>query len=148
MLAFTFLAVLAAVPAADNPSQAEEAKAKLEALKKRLPAVVNAWAKQNEFEFWTHGEEGAGCSSPVLKRTRATSATEAKITIHFLPRVGGKLFSGVDGKLVDDPKHVMVVFLKFYDGLWTTVRFEWTVDASHNACAHYLLDAIDEAAEK
>jgi hypothetical protein len=141
MHAFTFLAVLAALPAADKaPSQAKEAKAKLEALKKRLPAVVNAWAKEYELMFLVRVEEGYIFSVPVLKRTRATSETEAKVTIHFLRRV--------DEKLVGDPKGILTIFLKYYDGLWTALRFEWTFDAGYNSAAHFLLDAIDEAAEK
>jgi hypothetical protein len=54
-------------------------------------------------------------------------------------------------ELPRDPDHLLIVFLKFHDGLWTTSRFEWSdpeIGGSRGRTTYFLLDAIDEAAEK
>jgi hypothetical protein len=52
--------------------------------------------------------------------------------------------------LQDSPEHSLTVYLTYYDGLWTASRFQWStrVLSVWNHAAHFLLDAIDEAAEQ
>jgi hypothetical protein len=113
-----------------------QAKEKLEALKKQLPTVLKAWSKSHP---------PAKDYLPALRRVRATGNATAKIVI-------GLHYEGEGGQF-DDPTFLLTVFLKYHDGLWTTVRFEWSRSPGPGSdpCtepAHFLLDAIDQAAEK
>jgi hypothetical protein len=78
----------------------------------------------------------------VVRRVRSTADDEAKVVI------------GVSNEWSEkrgpNPQHLLTVYLKYHDGLWTAVRFSWScaTDNSWNEATHFLMDAIDEAAEK
>src|SRR5262245_45193938 len=80
----------APAPAAAGPVGA---KARLEALRKRLPGLVQAWDKQFPVGF-------------EFRLARLTGPAEAKLS--FRSRDQGYFFS---------------VWLRYYDGRWTTDRF-------------------------
>jgi hypothetical protein len=112
-------------PAAGGPT--DDSRAKLESLRKRLPGVVAAWAR----ERWHKGD-------PVqLRLVRRVGPDEVKVTL----RCG------------DDPKtdQLLTIYLRYHDGLWTTTRFEstWEGRSSFNdRAARFLMLAIDESASK
>ena len=121
------LALVAPAPAerASDPDLA--ARKGLESLRKRLPGVVAAWAK----ERWYKGD-------PVrLRLVRRVGPAEAKLTL----RMG------------DDPKtdELLTIYLRYHDGLWTTTRFEstWEGRSSFNdRAARFLMLGIDESGSK
>jgi hypothetical protein len=107
------------------------AKAKLEELKSRLPAVLKRWAKEDQ-------------SLPVpytleLRVCRRTAPDQAKLSILCNPE--GKAARQMQGEVVN-------AFLSYHDGSWTTTRFEasgaWG-DPRFNRSAFSLMLAVDEA---
>jgi hypothetical protein len=134
------LVVLLVVPhanAAPAPEPGRKANEKLEALKKRLPDVLKTWVKERTVGYpFTY--------APTLRRVRLIRAAEAKVVVH-LNRVDD------DGKVRERPDYMLTAYLSYYNGLWTIVRFE-SSDPSFSrissGAVHFLMDAIDEAAEK
>ncbi len=131
------LALLVVVPSLDAVPAAAPArlpKQKLEALKKKLPGVLEAWLKNRRpYTF-----------AAVLRRVRVLGASEAKVVIHVHD------FDG-NGKVEELPALILTVYLSYYDGLWTATRFQWSepdISSGMTKAAHFLMDAIDEAAEK
>jgi hypothetical protein len=100
------LALLLALPhlnAAPAPEPGRGAKEKLEALKKRLPDVVAAWAR----ERWDDSRK------VEVRMVRLLGPARAKVVIVSL---------GVDPqgrrRPVDDTAYT--ILLDFYDGVWST----------------------------
>jgi hypothetical protein len=125
--------------ATDPQSRAKE---KLEALKKRLPAVLRAWFKDN-FPF----EAGAPFkkkASVALRRARLLGDAKAKPTIHFSAEH--------EGERAKCPYCLVTVLLTYYDGLWTARQYQWGGGSStpeqSQVAGQFLLEAIDEAAER
>jgi hypothetical protein len=122
-----------------SPSQkpappAREAPETLAALTKKLPAVLETWEKQRYAE---------PDMTPALRRVRATSDTAAKVVVLLTCRFGAWRLPERDC--------LLVVHLKYYGRVWTTTRFEWsreTDEPTRREAGQFLMDAIDEAAEK
>jgi len=140
LLCLVALLVVPYVDAAPAPAPGLKAKEKLRALKKRLPAVLERWVKERKVGHpFTY--------TPVLRRVRAIGVAEAKVVVHLHLRDD-------HGKVSDSAEYMLTVYLTYYDGLWTAVRFQWSYPDIHKIndnwtdAAHFLMDAIDEAAEK
>jgi hypothetical protein len=142
------------------PAQTEEqlAKAKLETLKKKLPETLTDGV--NKSERWSMKYEA------TVQSLRLIGPTEAKLTVRLEASSRDQ-----NGTLEKAPAsdEVLVIYLTFYDGAWTTRRFEgtWneldTVFAAggpggrgavnprgnrNNRAAKFLLAAIDDLTEK
>ena len=136
LTAVALFAATNAAAAAPDPL----AKAKLEALKKRLPAILTTWA-QDRYLRMVLGKDYA----PVLRRVRTTADAEAKVTIHFCDKP--------QEQRTPTPDYLLTVSHRYHDGLWTAVRFQWSYAPERGGpplqeAGHFLLDAIDEAAEQ
>jgi hypothetical protein len=121
-----------AAPAPDMDRPAREA---FEALKKRLPTVVAAWTKD------TFGERVNEYAYEV-KSARRIGPAEAKLTLTLTYTPGGRR---------PRVEHVLVIFLRYYDGSWTTTRYEPRLTMNNPAGARdilLLMLAIDESKEK
>jgi hypothetical protein len=121
--------------AALAPDMDRPAREAFEALKKRLPAVVAAWNKE------TFGEEATKYAYEV-KSARRIGPAEAKITLTLTFAPGGR---------PPRVEYVLVIFLRYYDGSWTTTRYEPRLpmnDAAGARDIHLLMLAIDESKEK
>jgi hypothetical protein len=121
-----------AAPAPDMDRPAREA---FEALKKRLPTAVAAWTKE------TFGERTTEYACEV-RSARRIGPAEAKLTLTVTYAPGGKR------PRVD---HLHVIFLRYYDGSWTTTRYEPRLAMNNPAGARdilLLMLAIDESKEK
>jgi hypothetical protein len=130
------LALLFATSCADAAPAPETAQRTLQALKKRLPGVLKKWAKSRIYSG------GPFSVRTVLRRLRATGPAEAKVTVG--------IYLDTEKEKAAEPDYLLTVFLKYHAGLWTAVRFEWssTANKAWLKAAHFLLDAIDEAAAK
>jgi hypothetical protein len=135
------LLVVPYVDAAPAPDRDRLPKQKLEALKKRLPDLVNDWLQMKEYDHWL--PRNINCK-PELRVLRRVGPDRAKMVI---------LFAAFDGK--GAPVHgydmLLTVFLSYQDSCWTTKRYETAMRykeiAGHQTFA-FLMLAIDEAAEK
>jgi hypothetical protein len=138
------LAVLFAVPfvdAAPAPTPGQKAKVKLEALKKRLPDLVDDWLKKRPNDGWLTRDFTC---KPEIRLVRQVGSDRAKVVI---------LFSMVDGQGTPFPSQnlVLTVFLSFYDGSWTIERSEVAGRLNGKGVRPtfaFLMMAIDKAAEK
>ena len=116
-----------------------ESKRKLEALKKRLPVVVETGLKDLFPPGYTHVVR--------VQRVRALAETEAKVVIHIYFRDDGTKV------LLEIPQRWAVLRLHFYDGRWTCDRIEWDSEREDlipdaKEAGHSLMEAIDEETEK
>ncbi len=106
---------------------ADDALVKFEALKKRLPELTAPWCKSE----WV--------TAPQVQFARLISPTEAKIILEAKD-------------MYMDGKHVYVIFLQYYDGKWTTTRWEGWVSRDVQPLAGKnllpLTRAIDESEGK
>jgi hypothetical protein len=112
------------------------AREAFEALKKRLPTVVAAWTKE------TFGERTTEYACEV-RSARRIGPTEAKLTLTVTCAPGGKRPARV--------AFVLVIFLRYYDGSWTTTRYEPRLTTNGLEGARdvlLLMLAIDESKEK
>jgi hypothetical protein len=140
------LALLVVVPSLDAvpaPDPGRLPKQKLEALKKKLPALLADWAKERKNVRWLPNAEWT--CSPELRVLRRVGTDRAKAVIFF---------AAFDQKGVREPllDVLLTVFLTYYDDCWTTDRFE-SADRRANALVSrstfaFLMADIDEAAEK
>jgi hypothetical protein len=101
---------------------------KLEELKKQLPGILE------DRKLWELLRNEPKRKNPEVRLTRQVGPEEAKVRFLF-------------------GSHYVVIYLRFYDGRWTTTRFEgsWPNDAHHhflNVIAHRLMELIDQATEK
>ena len=79
-----------------------------------------------------------------LRRARLVAGAEAKLTFFLRRKYGGAPTA---------PEHVLTVFLKYHDGLWTATSYECSNPTMARggiweSWVRFLLDDIDEAAEK
>jgi hypothetical protein len=132
LVGFALLMALPNAGAVPAPASGREAKQKLEALKKRLPDIVAAWAK----EQWSEEIE--------VRVVRLVGPTQAKVSL---------LSAYKDGEGRRRPRRdvVFTIFLDYYDGAWTTTRYEalWVgTKDDRDRALQLLMLAIDEATEK
>jgi hypothetical protein len=118
-----------------DPGQLEdEAKAKLETLKKRFPGIVAAWHEE-------HGEKDYKAKVAVFRRT---GPTEAKATIRME-------YTGPWNDRCPWCDNFVSIYLRYCDGAWTTTNFTatWNLQPEYrNRTVHFLLLAIDELGDK
>jgi hypothetical protein len=137
------LVILAVIPCVDAaPAPTSKAKEKLDALKKRLPAVVGDWLNKEGKQYliadqWT--------CKPELRVVRQIGPDRAKAVILFE-------VSNPGGVRALHHDILLTVFLAYHDGYWTTERFETARRGDSTATRipvfAFLMLAIDEAAEK
>ena len=99
-----------------------------EALKKKLPGLVEGWSR----EHWYAGKV------VEVKVARRIGPAEAKVT--FLGHTSD----------AGDPEPFSV-YLHFYDGAWTTTRLDagWSsTNDSNTRAVHFLMLAIDQLGGK
>jgi hypothetical protein len=123
---------------APAPSEEQTAKAKLEALEKKLPdfLVENI----DKSERWIFRYKSS------VRFLRPTGPASAKLAVR-LERIEE------DGVKSSRFEEALVIHLTYHDGLWTTQRFEgtWTDDPEYknnNRGAKFLMVALDELAAK
>jgi hypothetical protein len=140
LLCLSVLFLVPHVDAAPAPEPGLKAKEKLETLKKKLPALVGDWLKENENIRWFSYQR---TYSPKLRVMRRVGPDRAKAVILF------EAFdkNGARARYYDA---LLTVFLTYQDGCWTTERFEEVIHISNEKrpTFAYLMLAIDEAAEK
>ena len=120
---------------APEPDPDRQAREKFEALKKKLPDLVAGWAKNSGHWYRDDPME--------VKLARRTGPAEAKVTI-----VSHSFSMGQPNPNNDQ---LITIYLHYYDGAWTTTRFEASWPSSNgynNSGAHFLMLAIDELGEK
>lgn len=105
LLAMAFTAL--ASPAAPAPDPSHQAREKFEGLKKKLPAVVNRWIKDNY-------EKQSETIEAQLALFRRIAPAEAKLTLRFKAILHGKHAPEFD--------FLVTIYLRYYDGKWTTTR--------------------------
>jgi hypothetical protein len=120
------------------PETERDAREKLEALKKRLPKLIETFrAKAGTEDSYTP-------DVPVFRRL---GPTEAKLTIAFRFRYSNT------GQADPDYDELLTIFLRFYDGAWITTGMQaswppvgngWA--AHPTRVAHYLMQDIDKVA--
>ena len=138
------LTVLLVVPHADAvpaPDPGRLPKQRLDALKKRLPALVDDWSKKRENIGWLPNQ---GACKAELRVMRQVGPDRAKVVI---------LFEAFDrtGERAVNYDVLLTVFLSYHDGFWTTERFEALNHVNGEALRTifaFLMLVIDEAAEK
>jgi hypothetical protein len=141
-------AALSAVPpawAAPAPEPGGGARRKLEGLKKRLPAIVAAWAKERWYDS----------AAVEVKSVHLLGPAEAKV--NFLSRdVGGRaggparMRGGGRGVRLrnTDGDEVFTIYLRYYDGQWTASRLEASWDPTghwNSKAVRFLMVDIDSA---
>lgn len=138
VLALLLLASTAS--AAPAPDLGREPKAKLEALKKRLPAILKQWMEDRGSVLSVADDTYA----PEVRLLRCISPSQAK---------AGILFAATWRGTRRPPGDVLLtVYLTYHDGAWTTGRFElvpgFCREKDIRGPFSFLMLAIDEAAEK
>jgi hypothetical protein len=132
-----------AAAAAPAPDTAAAAKAKLEALRKELPGLLDDWAKKPGNATWLMDKSTC---RPELRLLRRVAPDRAKMVVVFAA------FDAAGGR-AEGQNLVLTAFLSFQDGCWTSERFEATryrlevVRVAHMDLTLLLLE-VDEAAEK
>jgi hypothetical protein len=137
----TFLCLAALVVAAPAPTPGLKAKERLEALKKRLPDLVDDWLKKRPKDSWITREFTC---KPELRLVRQVGTDRAKVVI---------LFTMIDGQGAPFPSQdlLLTIFLSYYDGSWTIERSEVAgrlAGKSVRPTFAFLMMSIDEAAAK
>lgn len=130
VLCVAVMFIVSRVDAAPAPAPGLKAKETLEALKKRLPDVVRAWAK----ERWYPNEK------VEVRVVRMLGPSQAKVVLMSREK---------ESASANDK--VFTIFLDFYDGYWSTIRFDASWAAKNdfeNRNVRFLMLAIDEAVEK
>jgi hypothetical protein len=111
---------------------AEEISVKLEALKKRLPAIVLAWGNQEQSLI--------SLDKVTVRLARRICERKAKITLSLQRKEPN-----------EDNPWLLSIQLRYYDGAWTTTRWEatWPADSSYmKQMAAELMLRIDEGVNK
>jgi hypothetical protein len=126
----TLVLLAPAVSAAPPPDQAKE---KLDALKKKLPEIARKWIKDMTV-FQDQVE---------IKLVRQIGPTEAKTTL---------LFPYIDHRGIHQPKNdeMLTIHLRYYEGIWTSTGYQasWGRMEWKELAVHKLMLAIDELGEK
>jgi hypothetical protein len=108
---------------------------KLQELKKQLPTLITTWVKKR----WGEERAGGTCRGE-LRAVRQTSLDRAKVSV-WLSVLDKK------GKPVPERDEILVIYLHYYGGSWTSSRFEgtWPTKKDYNKkAARFLMMAIDE----
>jgi hypothetical protein len=117
--------------AAAAPGDAK-ARETFAALKRRLPGVVTEWATKSG--HWDPKREA------TVALARRVAADRAKVVI---------VCKGLDGMGKPDPLYddVVTLYLRHYDGAWTTTRYDtsWTPTVYGNKAVRFLMLAIDRS---
>ena len=121
-----------AAPAPELPPD-QPAQVAFEALKQKLPKALTDWAG----EYWYRD------SQVEVRLARRTGPAEAKVTVLCRSFSMGQ----------PDPQNdqLITVYLHYYEGAWTTTRFEasWSPTSAYNTrAAHFLMLAIDQLGGK
>jgi hypothetical protein len=123
---------------APAPSEEQAAKAKLETLEKKLPEFLIENIDKSRWAFRYKSS---------VRFVRMTGPATAKIAVRLEAFISGK-----DGSEVKEPSidELLVIHLSYYDGVWTTQRYEgtFTADRDNNRRAKFLMVALDELAAK
>jgi len=128
--------------AAPAPSDEQTAKAKLEALEKKLPEFLAE--NIDKSNHWVLGYKGS------VRFMRMTGPATAKLAVRLELVVNDRNGGSVQAGTQDE---ALVIYLTYHDGLWTTQRFEgtWTDDPEYknnSRGAKFLMVALDELAAK
>jgi len=130
------------LPAAPAPAPGRQAKEKLEALKKRLPDLVEDWLKKRPRDNWITRQ---WTCKPELRLVRQVGPERAKVVIFFA------MFDDT-GAPVPSQDVLLTIFLSYYDGFWTTERSEVAGHLNEKNAVRptfsSLMLALDEATEK
>lgn len=143
---FLFCVALFVVPLLYAAPAPDLSKQKLDALKKRLPGLLNDWVNQEDNATWvtTPSSEVRVTCKPELRILRRISLNRAKAVVLFAAYADNERFIRQDV--------VLTAYLIYQDGCWTTDRFEASsrvVDSKNlRPTFAFLIMAIDEAAEK
>jgi hypothetical protein len=128
--------------AAPAPSDEQTAKAKLEALEKKLPDFL--------VENIDKGEHWPTRYKSSVRFLRTTGPASAKLAIRL-----ERFEKDENGRVVKNSRfeQALVVHLIYHDGVWTTQRWEgtWTDDVhfrENSRATRFLLVALDELAGK
>jgi len=122
--------------AAPAPDADRQPRKTLETLKKKLPQVVTGVVKSDAWFL--------GSNECKVKLVRRIAADEAKIILVLEGNDG-------DGKHLVRDDDYLVIHLRYFDGAWTTIRFEGSFHPDHvyiKRAAHALMLAIDQLGEK
>jgi hypothetical protein len=131
---FVVCAVLAF--AAPIPETERDAREKLEALKKRLPKLLDGFLEE---------AQSATVYMPEVLAVRRLGPSEAKLNFAFRYAALGKRDATLD--------HYLTVFLRYYDGAWISAGMQTSWPAAAGSgwgaeptrAAHLLLLDIDSA---
>lgn len=130
-------------PSAPAPDEIETAKAKLAALKKKLPDVLNECLDNGT--LWPRKFKGK------VGTLRMIGRDEAKLTIRLdaipVDNVPDPP-AGVARRVVQNPNEVVFIYLKYFDGMWTTYREGPVSIVVLNKGVSNLMAAIDDLAEQ
>jgi hypothetical protein len=112
----------------------QSAHENLSKLKGSLPSILAHWDRE---ERWFPGSQ---VQNLVIRRM---SPLEARITIAFHFVDGGR------GSPEREHKEIITIYLRFFDGMWTTTHYEatWGVSEHQNRAFRFLMVAIDQSAE-
>jgi hypothetical protein len=146
------------VQSAPAPDDVESAKSKLVALKGKLPSMLKECL--GDEKVWPVKFKGR------VSSMRLISPNEAKLTIRLdyvppktndkpedggLPGVGpagGGIQGGGAPGVRRSPNQVVFIYLKFFDGAWTTYQASPGTAAAFQNGVNHLMAAIDELAEQ
>ncbi|MFL5244563.1 MAG: hypothetical protein ACJ8FY_20885 [Gemmataceae bacterium] len=140
--------------AAPAPDEVEAAKSKLAAMKSKLPELVKECL--GDEKLWPVKFKGK------ISSLRLISPNEAKLTIRldYVPPEttdtpppgaggGGRGAAGGPGfRSLQTANQVVFVYLKFFDGAWTTHQSGLAASAIFQNGINHLMAAIDEVSEQ
>jgi hypothetical protein len=136
-------AAAAGAGGAPAPDPGRLPRARFEALKKRLPRLVEAWVKERWAQEANAPPVGNPRYSSEVRLARLVGPAEAKVTVLLPISSGGRRVAWAD--------QVLTVYLRYHEGRWTTTGFDasWpTANTASNRTVRFLLLAIDESQEK
>jgi hypothetical protein len=137
---FLLLCFTLEVQSAPAPDEVESAKSKLAALKKKLPELVKECLDNGT--FWPVKFKGK------ISCLRLIGPNEAKLTIRpeaiDTPGIG----AGEGPGIRSGQNQVVFVYLKFFDGAWTTYQSGPGTSAISQNKINHLMAAIEELAEQ
>jgi hypothetical protein len=153
---FLLLCLSLEAQSAPAPDEVESAKSKLAAMKSKLPVLLKECL--GDEKLWPVKFKGK------VSSLRLISPNEAKLTIRldYMPPEttdtpaaaagggfqggGGAAGPGVGGRR--SPNQVVFIYLKFFDGAWTTNQAAPGTTAAFQNGINHLMAAIDELAEQ
>src|SRR5262249_3646284 len=138
-LPIALLAAAAACAAgAPAPDPGRLPRARFEALKKRLPRLVEGWLKERWAREVSARAVGKPGYSSEVRLARLVGPAEAKVTVLLHLSSGGRRVAWGD--------QVLTVHLRYYEGRWTSTGFDASWPAANTESSRtvrFLLLAID-----